>query len=90
MDRKAIKFRLSPREIEENRRGPQVDPLHIPWQATDVMSANCPKHAGVRLNRLSDQTYQCPLGKEIYRPHGSVTNQTNRDNYYTGMIIKSV
>jgi hypothetical protein len=88
MDRKAIKFRLSPREIEENRRMPAVDPLSIPWQDVDIISSMCPKHAGVRMERLDDVTYRCPHGGEIYRQHGSMTNQTNRDNYYTGQIIK--
>jgi hypothetical protein len=88
MKRISIKFRLSPRDTEEyisiNDNG-----LSLPWQETDTMSANCPKHAGVRLNRVGDETYECPLGKEIYRPHGSVTNQNVKDNYYTGMIIKN-
>lgn len=86
MDRKAIKFRISPREQEIE--GAYINALYLPWQNVDIISSNCPKHAGVRLNRLDDEVFQCPYGKEIYKPHGSVNIQTSRDNYYTGMILK--
>jgi hypothetical protein len=67
----------------------RVNSLDIPWQAVDIISSNCPKHAGVRLARLGDQIFQCPFGHEIYKTHGSLTNQTNRDNYYLGVVVKN-
>lgn len=88
MNRTSIKFRLSPRDIDEDVAD-EANALWVPWQETDIISSNCPKHAGVRLNRVGDETYECPYGKEIYRPHGSVTNQNVKDNYNTGMIIKN-
>jgi hypothetical protein len=72
----------------DKSRVPSVNSLFIPWQSTDIISSNCPKHAGVRLARVNDITYQCPHGKEVYRVTGSLTNQTNRDNYYLGYVIK--
>jgi len=66
----------------------RINPLYLPWSDVDIISSNCPKHPGIRLARLSDQTFECPLGKEVYRPHGSLTNQTNKDNYYLGEIVK--
>ncbi len=66
----------------------KVNSLDIPWQGVDVISSNCPKHHGERLIRIGDQTFMCPFGKEVYRPHGSLTNQTNRDNYYLGEVVK--
>lgn len=65
-----------------------ISSLDLPWQGVDVISSNCPKHHGVRLNRVADQIFECPLGKEIYKPHGSLKNQTNRDNYYLGDVVK--
>jgi hypothetical protein len=72
----------------QGTQGPKVNALYLPWQDVDIISANCPKHTGVRLARLEDQTFQCPFGHEIYKPHGSLTNQTTKDNYYTGEIVK--
>ena len=80
--RRAIKIKL----IHNKDRG--VDPLWIPWQQTDVISRNCPKHAGVQLYRKDDELFQCPKGGEIYKPYGSIANQTSRDNYYLGNTIK--
>jgi hypothetical protein len=30
----------------------------------------------------------CPKGGEQYIPKGSINNQTNRDNYYLGIVLK--
>jgi hypothetical protein len=87
MDRKAIKFRLSPREIEENRRNPGPDPLSMPWGQVDVVSSNCPKHTGARMARIDDTTYQCSFGHELYHQHGSMTRQNVRDRYDQGFVI---
>jgi len=81
MKKKAFKL-----TIDKNRM--PVNSLGIPWVASDIISSNCPKHAGVRLTRINDTTYQCPHGKEIYKVNGSVSNQTNRDNYYLGFVVK--
>jgi hypothetical protein len=62
--------------------------LAVPWLSVDIISSNCPIHLGKRLKRLADNSYQCPEGKEIYKAHSSVTNQTSKDRYDLGMSIK--
>ena len=75
-------------KINPTDQGPSINSLYIPWQGVDPMTANCPSHIGTRLNRTGDDSYKCPKGGEIYRPKGSIGNQTNRDNYYLGMVLK--
>jgi len=62
--------------------------LDAPWQGVDVISSNCPVHIGVRLGKLSDNTYQCPKGREIYKAKSSIANQTSKDRYDIGISIK--
>lgn len=81
--RKTAAFRIHPLD-----NGPQINSLDLPWQGVDKITANCPIHVGVRLSRIGDETYKCPKGGEIHRPKGSVGNQTNRDNYYLGIVLK--
>jgi hypothetical protein len=64
------------------------NPLYTSWGTTDIISSNCPDHIGVRLNRIDDETYQCPIDKKIFKPKGSVTKQTSKDNYYLGYQLK--
>lgn len=80
---KEAAFRIDPTDV-----GPRINSLEIPWQGVDKITANCPKHVGVRLNRIGDESYKCPEGGEVYRPKGSIGNQTNRDNYYLGIVLK--
>jgi len=77
-----VKFRKDPKDDIP------ISSLDIPWQSTDVMSSNCPQHIGVRMSRVNDQTFVCPVGGETYKPMGSIPNQTNRDNYYLGLVLK--
>lgn len=74
----------------DKSRIPAVNSLFIPWQSTDIISSSCPKHIGVRLNRMNDTTYQCPFGKEHYRVAGSIGAQGTRDTYYLGMVTKNI
>ena len=80
---KEAAFKLNP-----SSKAFPISSLDIPWQRVDIMSGNCPIHTGVRLNRVNDETYKCPKGGETYSPRGSITNQTNRDNYYLGVVLK--
>ena len=64
------------------------DALIAPWQGVDIISSNCPVHTGVRLGKMSDNVYQCPKGKEIYKAKGSVDNQTSKDRYDLGFSIR--
>lgn len=80
---KEAAFKINPSDT-----GPHINSLDLPWQGVDKIMANCPKHIGVRLDRTGDETYKCPKGGEVYRPKGSVGNQTNRDNYYLGIVLK--
>ena len=65
-----------------------ITSLEIPWQSTDIISSNCPTHIGTRMDRINDETFRCPKGGEVYKPMGSIPNQTNRDNYYLGLVLK--
>ena len=65
-----------------------VSGLDLPWQRVDIISSNCPNHTGVRLKKVGDNMYQCPKGKEVYKANGSISNQTTKDNYYLGIVIK--
>jgi hypothetical protein len=82
-NKKQAAFKISPSEPTM-----PISALDLPWQQVDRITGNCPTHIGVRLNRVNDETYICPKGKEVYSPRGSITNQTNRDNYYLGIILK--
>jgi hypothetical protein len=81
---KVAAFKISP---SQQRIDPALS-LIVPWQGVDVISGNCPRHAGVRLNRVNDEMFVCPKGGEQYAPKGSINNQTNRDNYYLGLVLK--
>ncbi len=59
----------------------QNNAMNVEWQSVDIISSNCPNHIGVKLARLSDGTFQCPKGNEVYKPHGNLSNQTSRDRY---------
>jgi hypothetical protein len=65
-----------------------VNGVDLPWQKVDIISSNCPNHVGVRLAKVGDNMYQCPKGKEVYKANGSLSNQTTKDNYYLGIVIK--
>lgn len=65
-----------------------ISGLDLPWQKCDIISSNCPNHVGVRLAKIGDNMYQCPHGKEVYKANGSLSNQTTKDNYYLGIVIK--
>lgn len=75
-------------KINPSDTGPHINSLNLPWQGVDKISSNCPVHIGSRLERVGDETFKCPKGGEVYRPKGSVGNQTNRDNYYLGIVLK--
>ncbi len=62
--------------------------LEASWQSVDVISSNCPVHIGVRLGKLSDNTYQCPKGQEVYKAKSNIANQTSKDRYDIGISIK--
>jgi len=66
----------------------EISSLHLPWQKVDIISSNCPVHMGVRLKRVGDNQFVCPVGHEIYHAHGNVNNQTNKDRYDMGVVIK--
>lgn len=82
-NKKEAGFKISPSEPSM-----PISALDIAWQKPDIISGSCPKHIGVRLNRVNDEMFICPKGGEQYAPKGSITNQTNRDNYYLGIILK--
>jgi hypothetical protein len=52
------------------------------------ISSNCPIHKGVKLEKIGDNEYFCPVGREKYKSHGSVNNQTNKDNYDKNFDVK--
>ncbi len=62
--------------------------LAVAWQSTDIISSNCPVHVGVKLGKMSDNAYQCPVGKEIYKAKSNLANQTSKDRYDLGISIK--
>ncbi len=80
---KSAAFRISPAD-----KGPSINSLWIPWQGVDVMTSNCPIHSGVRMSRINDEAYECPIDKRVFSPKGSITNQSNRDSWYLGQVIK--
>ena len=82
-NKKEASFKISPTE-----KSFPISSLDLPWQRVDVIQGSCPNHIGVRLNRVNDELYICPKGGENYSPKGSINNQTNRDNYYLGIILK--
>jgi hypothetical protein len=70
------------------RNEPYLNSLYLPWGTTDVITANCPEHPEARLARIGDQIFQCPVDERIFNHKGSAANQTNRDNYYLGEVLK--
>ncbi len=62
--------------------------INLPWQEVDIISSNCPVHIGIKLIHLGDNQYQCPRYKEIYKAKGSVANETNKDRFDIGYILK--
>ena len=80
--RRAIRIKL----VHNKQKGP--DPMWTPWAETDIISRNCPKHTGIQLFRNGDNVFECPTGGEVYKPYGSIANQTSRDNHYMGVTIK--
>ena len=79
-------FRNTKKLMDENQM--PISSLDLPWQRVDIISSNCPNHVGVRLGKIGDNMYQCPHGKEVYKANGSIANQTTKDNYYLGVVIK--
>jgi hypothetical protein len=75
-------------KLQDERGRDGVSSVDLPWQHVDIISSNCPSHTGVRLAKVGDNMYQCPFGKEVYKANGSISNQTNKDNYYLGIVIK--
>jgi hypothetical protein len=78
------KFSKREKFIQLFRKNNEEEPnsTFIPWQQIDEISSNCPIHVGVKLEKIGDNEYFCPKGRERYKSHGSVKNQTNKDNYH--------
>ena len=69
------------------KKSDEGNSLFVPWEAPSVISSNCPRHVGVKLESLGDNHFQCPKGKEIYKSPGSVSNQPSRDRYDLGLAF---
>ena len=83
--RKKIAMNLFVNTSDLERNQPQLDP---DWGGVDIISANCPVHTGVKLQKTGDNQYQCPKGREIYKAKSSIANQTSKDRYDIGISIK--
>jgi hypothetical protein len=70
---------------QDKKPGGKQRAMTSPWLGVDIISSNCPRHIGIRLERIADNKYKCPRGGEAYDAQSSVANQTNKDRYDIGI-----
>ena len=70
---------------QDKQPGTKERAMTSPWLGVDIISSNCPRHIGTRLEKVADNSYKCPKGGETYQAQSSVSNQTNKDRYDIGI-----